>query len=35
MVPVYALVRDGNDVAGSIAAVEQAVDAWRQEEGQG
>ena len=32
IVSVYAPVRDGNDVAGSIAAVEQAVDAWRQEE---
>ena len=32
IVPVYAPVRDGNDGAGSIAAVEQAVEAWRQEE---
>ena len=35
MVPIYAPVRDGNDIAGSMAAVEQAVDGWRQEEGQG
>lgn len=35
IVPVYAPASDGNDVAGYIAAVEHAVDAWRQEEGQG
>jgi hypothetical protein len=35
IVPVYAPASDGNDVAGYIAAVEQAVDGWRQEEGQG
>ena len=30
IVPVYAPTSDGNDGPGSIAAVEQAVDAWRQ-----
>jgi hypothetical protein len=32
---VYAPTSDGNDVASSIAAVEQAVDGWQQEEGEG
>jgi hypothetical protein len=31
IVPVYAPTSDGNDVVGYVAAVEQAVDAWRQE----
>jgi hypothetical protein len=35
VVPVYAPTSDGNDVAGSIAVVERAVDGWWQEEGQG
>jgi Mannosyl-glycoprotein endo-beta-N-acetylglucosaminidase len=35
IVPVYAPTSDGNNVAAYIAAVEQAVNGWRQEEGQG
>lgn len=35
IVPVYAPSSDGNDVPAYIAAVEQAVAGWRQEEGQG
>lgn len=35
IVPVYAPANDGNNVPGYIAAVEQAVDGWRQEGAQG
>jgi len=35
VVAVYVPASDGNDVVSSIAVVEQAVDAWQQEEGEG